>query len=153
MTLAYAAVVAGAFGLIFGSFLNVVAYRLPRGESLVVPGLALPVVRDPDQPFDNVPGALVAAAARDAAGLQDVDLGALSDRGGRSRRSCWSRSCSRRARTRDAWLGIAFVLLLVPVTLIDLDHRIIPNKLMLVGAVVAHRARAADAIRTRSPST
>ena len=31
----------------------------------------------------------------------------------------------------DAWLGLAFVLLLVPVTLIDLDHRIIPNKLML----------------------
>jgi leader peptidase (prepilin peptidase) / N-methyltransferase len=29
------------------------------------------------------------------------------------------------------------VLLLVPVTLIDLDHRIIPNKLMLVGAIVA----------------
>ena len=37
----------------------------------------------------------------------------------------------------DAWLGIAFVLLLVPVTLIDLDHRIIPNKLMLVGTVVS----------------
>ena len=37
----------------------------------------------------------------------------------------------------DAWLGLAFVLLLVPVTLIDLDHRIIPNKLMLVGTVVS----------------
>ena len=29
------------------------------------------------------------------------------------------------------------VLLMVPVTLIDLDHRIIPNKLMIVGAVLA----------------
>ena len=38
MTLAYAATLAGAFGLILGSFLNVVAYRLPRGESLVWPG-------------------------------------------------------------------------------------------------------------------
>jgi leader peptidase (prepilin peptidase)/N-methyltransferase len=38
---------------------------------------------------------------------------------------------------RDAWLGLAFVLLLVPVTLIDLDHRIIPNKLMLLGTVVS----------------
>jgi leader peptidase (prepilin peptidase)/N-methyltransferase len=37
----------------------------------------------------------------------------------------------------DALLGLALVLLLVPVVLIDLDHRIIPNKLMLVGAVVA----------------
>jgi leader peptidase (prepilin peptidase) / N-methyltransferase len=37
----------------------------------------------------------------------------------------------------DVWLGLAFVLLLVPVTLIDLDHKIIPNRLMLIGAVVA----------------
>jgi leader peptidase (prepilin peptidase)/N-methyltransferase len=37
----------------------------------------------------------------------------------------------------DVWLPLAFVLLLVPVTLIDLDFRIIPNTLMLIGAVVA----------------
>jgi leader peptidase (prepilin peptidase)/N-methyltransferase len=37
----------------------------------------------------------------------------------------------------DAWLGAALVLLLVPVTLIDLEHRIIPNKLTYPGAVVA----------------
>jgi leader peptidase (prepilin peptidase)/N-methyltransferase len=37
----------------------------------------------------------------------------------------------------DAWLGLALVLLLVPVTLIDLDYRIIPNRLLLVGAVSA----------------
>jgi leader peptidase (prepilin peptidase)/N-methyltransferase len=38
---------------------------------------------------------------------------------------------------RDAWLGLALVLLLVPITLIDLDFRIIPNKLSLIGAVAA----------------
>jgi leader peptidase (prepilin peptidase) / N-methyltransferase len=37
----------------------------------------------------------------------------------------------------DVWLGLAFVLLLVPVTVIDIDHRIIPNKLMIAGTVVA----------------
>jgi leader peptidase (prepilin peptidase)/N-methyltransferase len=37
----------------------------------------------------------------------------------------------------DAWLGLAFVLLLVPVAVIDLDHRIIPNTLMLLGTVAA----------------
>ena len=31
----------------------------------------------------------------------------------------------------DALLGLALVLLLVPITLIDLDHRIIPNQLTL----------------------
>ncbi|MGI8781380.1 MAG: prepilin peptidase, partial [Solirubrobacteraceae bacterium] len=38
---------------------------------------------------------------------------------------------------RDAWLGLAFVLLLVPIAFIDLDHRIIPNTLTALGAVVA----------------
>ena len=33
---------AAAFGLIIGSFLNVVAYRLPRGESLATPGSHCP---------------------------------------------------------------------------------------------------------------
>ena len=42
MTLAYAAALAGAFGLIIGSFLNVVAYRLPRGESVVFPASHCP---------------------------------------------------------------------------------------------------------------
>jgi leader peptidase (prepilin peptidase)/N-methyltransferase len=37
----------------------------------------------------------------------------------------------------DAILGVVLVLLLVPITLIDLDHRIIPNKLTLLGAVLA----------------
>ena len=34
----------------------------------------------------------------------------------------------------DVWLGLAFVLLLVPITFIDLDHRIIPNVLTGLGA-------------------
>ena len=99
MTLAYAAALAGAFGLIVGSFLNVVAYRLPRGESLVVPGLALPVVRHADQAVRQRPGPLVARAAREVPLVQDVDLGPLSRRRGRHAPRCWSRSCSPRAPT------------------------------------------------------
>jgi leader peptidase (prepilin peptidase)/N-methyltransferase len=136
MTLAYAAVVAGAFGLILGSFLNVVAYRLPRGESLVWPGSRCPSCETPIRSFDNVPV-----------------LSWLVLRG--RCRSCKTAISARypvveaatalllvavvlaKGADNDAWLGIAFVLLLVPVTLIDLDHRIIPNKLMLVGTVVS----------------
>ena len=64
MTLAYAAALAGVFGLIIGSFLNVVAYRLPRGESLSLPALALPELRHADQALRQRAGALVAVAAR-----------------------------------------------------------------------------------------
>jgi leader peptidase (prepilin peptidase)/N-methyltransferase len=136
MTLAYAAALAGAFGLIVGSFLNVVAYRLPRGESVMFPASHCPSCDTPIKPYDNVP--------------------VLSWLWLRGRcRSCHSSISARypiveavtaallvavvldKGADRDAWLGLAFVVLLVPVTLIDLDHRIIPNTLMLIGTVVS----------------
>src|SRR5918998_4349041 len=47
--------VAGVFGLIVGSFLNVVAPRLPLGASLVKPRSACPGCGTPVRPYDNVP--------------------------------------------------------------------------------------------------
>ena len=44
-----------AFGLLIGSFLNVVAYRLPRRESLVAPGSHCPSCDAPVKPWDNIP--------------------------------------------------------------------------------------------------
>ena len=46
---------AAASGLLIGSFLNVVAYRLPRGESLATPGSRCPSCATPVAPRDNVP--------------------------------------------------------------------------------------------------
>ena len=46
---------AGVIGAIFGSFLNVVAYRLPRGESLSQPRSRCPRCETPIKPYDNVP--------------------------------------------------------------------------------------------------
>jgi leader peptidase (prepilin peptidase)/N-methyltransferase len=37
----------------------------------------------------------------------------------------------------EIWAAFAFVLLLVPIAFIDLDHRIIPNKLTLLGTGLA----------------
>jgi leader peptidase (prepilin peptidase)/N-methyltransferase len=123
-------------GAIFGSFLNVVAYRLPRGESLARPRSRCPQCQTPIKPYDNVPV-----------------LSWLALRG--RCRSCRAPISARyplveamtgllcalvvidKGPDEDALLGLALVLLLVPITLIDLDHRIIPNKLTLVGAVAA----------------
>lgn len=44
-----------AFGLIFGSFLNVCIYRLPRGLSVVSPRSACPGCHTPIAAFDNIP--------------------------------------------------------------------------------------------------
>jgi len=43
------------FGLVFGSFLNVCIYRLPRGLSVVSPGSACPNCGNHIRPYDNVP--------------------------------------------------------------------------------------------------
>jgi len=43
------------FGLLFGSFLNVCIYRLPRGLSVVWPGSACPNCEKPIAFYDNIP--------------------------------------------------------------------------------------------------
>ncbi len=44
-----------SFGLVFGSFLNVVIYRLPRGENIAFPGSHCPSCGTPIRALDNVP--------------------------------------------------------------------------------------------------
>jgi prepilin signal peptidase PulO-like enzyme (type II secretory pathway) len=43
------------FGLLIGSFLNVVIYRIPRAESVVYPGSHCPGCGKPIRAFDNIP--------------------------------------------------------------------------------------------------
>jgi leader peptidase (prepilin peptidase)/N-methyltransferase len=127
---------AAFLGLFLGSFLNVVAYRLPRGESLARPASRCPGCATPIRPYDNVPVVswlllrgrcrscgetiawrypLVELATALLMALTVVVIGP----------------------NEEVWLGLAFVLLLVPVTVIDIDFRIIPNKLMIAGAIAA----------------
>ncbi|HUG74266.1 MAG TPA: prepilin peptidase [Acidimicrobiia bacterium] len=47
--------IAAVFGLLVGSFLNVVAYRIPAGRSVVRPGSACPKCGTPIAGVDNVP--------------------------------------------------------------------------------------------------
>jgi leader peptidase (prepilin peptidase)/N-methyltransferase len=134
MSTGAAAVVAGIAGALIGSFLNVVAYRLPRRESLSHPGSRCPHCGTPIKPYDNVPvlgwvmlrGRCRACAAPISWRYPLVE-------------AVTALLCAavvlRYGADRDAWLPLAFVVLLVPVTLIDLDFHIIPNPLMLIGAV------------------
>ena len=50
-----AATFVGVLGAIAGSFLNVVAYRLPRHESLLIPASHCPQCGTPVKPYDNIP--------------------------------------------------------------------------------------------------
>jgi leader peptidase (prepilin peptidase)/N-methyltransferase len=127
---------AAVMGAIFGSFLNVVAYRLPRGESLSRPRSRCPGCQRPIRPYDNVPvvswlllrGRCRACGVRISARYPLVEAGTAL---------LCALVVVAKGFDQDALLGLMLVLLLVPITLIDLDHRIIPNKLVLVGAVAA----------------
>jgi leader peptidase (prepilin peptidase)/N-methyltransferase len=128
--------IAAVMGAIFGSFFNVVAYRLPRGESLSRPRSRCPGCQTPIKPYDNVPvlSWLALRGRCRACGESISPRYPLVEAG--TGLLCALVVIAKGA-DEDAVLGLALVLLLVPVTLIDLDHRIIPNRLMLIGAVVA----------------
>lgn len=64
------ALVFAIVGLLIGSFLNVVVWRVPRGESVVSPASACPGCSTPIRPRDNVPVAgwvLLKGRCRDCA--------------------------------------------------------------------------------------
>ena len=136
MTTAAGAALAAVFGAVMGSFLNVVAYRLPRGESLAHPPSRCPSCGAPVKPYDNVPvlswlllrGRCRSCGERISWRYPAVEAGTAL---------LCALVVVAEGADRDAWLGIAFVLLLVPIALIDLDHRLIPNKLTLPGAIIA----------------
>jgi len=52
---AFLATATFAFGLVLGSFANVVIARVPRGESIVHPGSHCPSCEAPVRPRDNIP--------------------------------------------------------------------------------------------------
>jgi leader peptidase (prepilin peptidase)/N-methyltransferase len=136
MALAPAAALAGLMGLVIGSFLNVVAYRLPRGESLAHPPSRCPGCGTPVKRRDNVPV------------LSWLLLGGKC-------RQCGTRISARyplveagtailaiavvlvHGADSDVWLPLTLLALLVPIALIDLDERIIPNKIVVPGSVLA----------------
>jgi leader peptidase (prepilin peptidase)/N-methyltransferase len=127
---------AGILGAIAGSFLNVVTYRLPRHESLIAPASHCPRCGTPVKPYDNIPilsWLLLRGHCRSCSEsisprypLVEALTGAL----------CAGAVLAGGSRAEIA-LGVALILIVVPAALIDLEHRIIPNRINALGAVAA----------------
>jgi leader peptidase (prepilin peptidase) / N-methyltransferase len=127
---------AAVMGAVFGSFLNVVAYRLPRGESLSRPRSRCPGCLTPVRPYDNVPVlSWLLLRGRCRACREPISVRYPLVEAGTG--LLCALVVLAKGLDEDALLGLVLVLLLVPVTLIDLDHRIIPNRLILIGAIAA----------------
>ena len=137
--------IAGVAGLLAGSFLNVVAHRLPRGESLVRPRSRCPGCGSPVRPYDNVPvvswlllrGRCRACGEPISAQYPLVELatGAL-----------WAAVVAARDDEIGIALGLILVTALVPIVVIDLERRLIPNLITGPAAVLAVAAGLAFAI-------
>jgi leader peptidase (prepilin peptidase)/N-methyltransferase len=127
---------AGVLGAIFGSFLNVVTYRLPRHESLISPASHCPRCATPVKPYDNIPvlsWLLLRGHCRSCAApisprypLLEAGTAVL----------CAGAVLAHHSATGIA-LSVVLILLVVPAALIDLEHRIIPNRITALGAVLA----------------
>jgi leader peptidase (prepilin peptidase) / N-methyltransferase len=132
------AILAVPAGLIFGSFATVVAHRAPRRESLVAGRSRCPSCGSSIAAYDNIPV---------------VSWLVLRGRC----RSCHAAIPARYPLTEiamavlfaatvlilgtdnatDLALGIAFCAMLVVITLTDLERRVIPNAVLIAGAVFA----------------
>ncbi len=123
-------------GLAIGSFLNVVAYRLPRGESLVSPGSHCPACEAPVRPRDNLPvlgWLLLRGRCRDCGAVISWRYPAVELATG----VLFALVVATQDEALRVALGLLLVTTLVPVTLIDLDTRLIPNRITLPAAVAA----------------
>ena len=128
---------AAAFGLIIGSFLNVVAHRLPGRMSLSMPASHCPSCEVAIKPYDNIP-VLSWLILRGRCRSCEEPISARYPIVEATTAVLFAAVVAvHRADTAAMVMGIVLVAFLVPIALIDLDHKIIPNRLTLPAAVLA----------------
>lgn len=133
---AIAAIAAFLAGLLFGSFATAVAHRVPRGMSIAGPRSQCPNCGAQIAAYDNIPlfsWAILRGRARCCGSrisalypLTELTVGILFA----------ATVLVYRHEPAEAAIGLVFVTMLAAVTLTDLDQRIIPNKILLVGAII-----------------
>lgn len=128
------------YGATVGSFLNVVIYRLPRGESVVTPRSRCPACSTPIPLWHNIPvlswlllGGRCASCRASVAPrylVVEVLTGAL-----------WA-ACAARYGTHPATLmAVTLASALVVVTFVDIDIWEIPDEITLPGIALGSIAR------------
>jgi leader peptidase (prepilin peptidase)/N-methyltransferase len=135
-----AAILALAPGLALGSFLNVVAARVPRGASVVRPASGCMSCSAPIAWYDNLP--LVSyVALRGRCRSCGAPIGLRYPAVELFTALLLAGCVLAFGLTLEALIAAFFCAVLVAVSAIDLEHRIIPNKIVLPAAVVVLAAR------------
>jgi len=136
MPAAFWLVLAFAFGAVVGSFLNVVIWRMPRGESLSHPGSHCPQCNRPLRPYENIPlasylalrGRCRTCGARIAPRYFWVELLTAA---------VFTAICARFGPTLETIAYSLFAAALIAALFIDLEHYIIPDELNTFALMVA----------------
>lgn len=132
--MALAIVAAGIFGCLIGSFLNVVIYRVPKKESIVSPGSRCPGCGADVRWFDNVPvisWLVLRGRCRDCGEPISWRYPAVELLTG----ALFALAVAVHGVTPQLALDLPFIAMLVAISLIDLDHRIVPNAIVYPGIV------------------
>ncbi|MGE5700647.1 MAG: prepilin peptidase [Deltaproteobacteria bacterium] len=119
-------------GICMGSFFNVIIHRLPREESIVRPGSRCPACGRSIPPWENIPLAsfvLLGGKCRGCGGKISLRYPAVELLTGIGYLLLAVADGPGFTLFRD----VAFFSLLVPITFIDIDHRIIPDELSIGG--------------------
>jgi leader peptidase (prepilin peptidase)/N-methyltransferase len=132
---------AAALGLVVGSFANVCIHRLPLGQSIGYPPSRCPSCGAAIRPWDNVPvvsylvlrGRCRSCHARISARYPLVEAA--------NALAYWAVAVAY-GPTLAAAVAMALVTALLVLSLIDLDHQILPNVITLPGIVIGLGASA-----------
>ena len=130
-----AIILSGLVGLAIGSFLNVLIYRMPRGESVVSPGSRCPSCGTPLRWYHNLP--LVSwialrgrcASCRAWIGWQYPLVEAATA-------GIWAGNVAAYGVEPQAARAIAFLTILLAIAVTDARSYIIPDELSLGGAAL-----------------
>ena len=120
------------FGLCIGSFLNVCIYRIPESKSIVHPGSSCPSCGTPIKVYDNIPVIsyfILRARCRSCKHqisfrypLVELFTGGI-----------WVLSYLKFGFSLECLAMLVFLSVLILITFIDIDHRIIPDTISLPG--------------------
>ena len=134
----------GAFGLLFGSFGNVLIWRVPRGESIVSPPSHCPRCGHDVRWYDNIPVVswlVLRGRCRDCGEPISARYPVIEFTSG----ALWVLAGWVWGFTAAAPLAVAFLYLLLILSAIDLDTRRLPTPIVaalaIVGALAAIAAQ------------
>lgn len=130
------AILTFVFGLLIGSFLNVVIFRLPREESIVFPGSHCPSCNTAIKPYDNIPVfsyLLLRGKCRNCG----VRISPIYPAIELLTALLYLALFLFYGRTAIFLANVVFVTFIIPLVFIDLYHKLLLNAITYPGFVVA----------------